>query len=137
MNALDSNKFGNGNGMKTDGPAPVKQDSTTSENLVLNHFSIFTTRLFISISTIFQSASLVPTSNEVHSSRSASPRRLIKQVALESPPPAIESSDYPSRIFDLDRRTKIKDHVRIQRDKPRKDSIVGLDGPLARRTESW
>ncbi|XP_034177759.2 UNC-79 domain-containing protein [Osmia lignaria lignaria] len=112
----DSNKFGNGNGIKTDGQAPVKQDSTTSENL---------------------SASLVPTSNEVHSSRSASPRRLIKQVALESPPPVIESSDYPSRIFDLDRRSKIKDHVRIQRDKPRKDSIVGLDGPIARRTESW
>ncbi|XP_076392329.1 UNC-79 domain-containing protein isoform X6 [Megachile rotundata] len=112
----DSNKFSNGNGVKVDGQAPVKQDSTTSENL---------------------SASLVPTSNEVHSSRSTSPRRLIKQVALESPPPAMESLDYPGRIFDLDRKIKTKDHVRIQRDKARKDSLVGQDGPMARRTESW
>lgn len=86
---------------------------------------------------IFQSASLVPTSNEIHSSRSASPRRLTKQVALESPPPAMESSDYPSRVFDPDRRGRVKDHVRIQRDRPRKDSISGHDGPLSRRTDSW
>ncbi|KAK9304372.1 hypothetical protein QLX08_004330 [Tetragonisca angustula] len=116
----DSNKFSNGNGNgngKGDGQAPVmKQDSTTSENM---------------------SASLVPTSNEIHSSRSTSPRRLTKQVALESPPPAIESSDYPSRMFDLDRRGRTKDHVRIQRDRPRKDSVTGHDGPLTRRTESW
>ncbi|XP_076762508.1 UNC-79 domain-containing protein isoform X3 [Xylocopa sonorina] len=109
----DSNKFHNG---KSNGHTPVKQDSTASDNL---------------------SASLVPTSNEIHSSRSTSPRRLIKQVALESPPPVIESSDYPSRIFDPDRRARPKDHVRIQRDRPRKDSGTGQDGPLARRTESW
>ncbi|CAL7949507.1 unnamed protein product [Xylocopa violacea] len=109
----DSNKFHNG---KSNGHTPVKQDSTASDNL---------------------SASLVPTSNEVHSSRSTSPRRLIKQVALESPPPVIESSDYPSRIFDPDRRARAKDHVRIQRDRPRKDNGTGQDGPLARRTESW
>ncbi|CAK9822552.1 Protein unc-79 homolog [Anthophora retusa] len=114
----DSNKYSNESksGEKGDGQLPVKQDSTTSENL---------------------SASLVPTSNEVHSSRSTSPRRLIKQVALESPPPAIETLDYPSRLFDSERRAKAKDHVRIQRDKPRKDSIAGQEGPLSRRTESW
>ncbi|KAG9433958.1 protein unc-79 isoform X9 [Apis mellifera carnica] len=111
----DSNKYNNGNSGKTDGQAPIKQDSTTSENM---------------------SASLVPTSNEIQSSRSTSPRRLIKQVALESPPPAIESSDYPVRAFDPDRRGRAKDHVRIQRDK-RKDSITGHDGPLTRRAESW
>ncbi|XP_006613746.1 protein unc-79 homolog isoform X5 [Apis dorsata] len=111
----DSNKYNNGNSGKIDGQAPIKQDSTTSENM---------------------SASLVPTSNEIQSSRSTSPRRLIKQVALESPPPAIESSDYPVRAFDPDRRGRAKDHVRIQRDK-RRDSITGHDGPLTRRAESW
>ncbi|XP_017885375.1 protein unc-79 homolog isoform X4 [Ceratina calcarata] len=108
----DSNKSNNGI-VKSDGQVPVKQDSTTSENV-----------------------SLVPTSNEINSSRS-SPRRLIKQVALESPPPAIDFPDYPSRIFDPDRRPRIRDHVRIQRDKPRRDGGIGQDGPLARRTESW
>ncbi|XP_076235457.1 UNC-79 domain-containing protein [Calliopsis andreniformis] len=114
----DSNKFSNGNenGNKVDGSAPVKQDSTTSENM---------------------SASLVPTSNEIHSSRSASPRRLIKQVALESPPPAIEASDYPSRIFEHDKRARAKEHVRIQREKPRKGGATGHDALLTRRTESW
>ncbi|XP_043258139.1 protein unc-79 homolog [Colletes gigas] len=114
----DSNKFinGNGNGNKGDGLAPVKQDSTTSENM---------------------SASLVPTSNEVHSSRSASPRRLIKQVALESPPPMPDPLDYPCRSFDHDRKTKIQDHVRIQRDRPRKGAIKAQDTPITRRTESW
>ncbi|XP_043792736.1 protein unc-79 homolog isoform X9 [Apis laboriosa] len=112
----DSNKYNNGNSGKTDGQAPIKQDSTTSENM---------------------SASLVPTSNEIQSSRSTSPRRLIKQVALESPPPAIESSDYPVRAFDPDRRGRAKDHVRIQRDKRRDSQITGHDGPLTRRAESW
>ncbi|KAG7202977.1 hypothetical protein KM043_010111 [Ampulex compressa] len=110
----DLNKFNNE--AKDESAAPVKQDSTTSENM---------------------SASLVPTLNEVHSSRSASPRRLIKQVALESPPPAAEAADFVSRMSEHDRKAKSKEQVRIQRDKFRKN-VGGQDVIVsARRTESW
>ncbi|XP_024935949.1 protein unc-79 homolog isoform X2 [Cephus cinctus] len=96
---------------------PLKQDSVTSENL---------------------STSLVPTLHEVHSSRSASPRRLIKQVALESPPSAMESEDFGSRISDQDRRPKVKDQIRTQRDRMRK-TPTGTQHTIGstRRTDSW
>ena len=35
LNLSDSNKYNNGNSGKTDGQAPIKQDSTTSENMVI------------------------------------------------------------------------------------------------------
>lgn len=86
-----------------------------------------------------QSISLVPTCNEVTSSRSPSPRRLIKQVALESSPPAIDPGDFVSKIADYDQRIKSKDQFRIQRDRTRKiTAITDQDTTVhARRTESW
>ncbi|XP_078033882.1 UNC-79 domain-containing protein [Augochlora pura] len=107
----DKKDFSNGNvkGSKETLPAPVKQDSTASDNA---------------------SISLVPTLNEVHSSRSTSPRRLTKQVALESPSTAIE-------VIEHERRAKLKDHVRIQRDNPGRAGFNIHDGPMTRHTDSW
>ncbi|XP_012272273.1 protein unc-79 homolog [Orussus abietinus] len=95
----------------------MKQDSITSENL---------------------SASLVPASNDVHSSRSASPRRLTKQVALESPPSTAEDEDFCARIVEHDRKLKVKDQTRIQKDKSRKSAggCQHLPGG-AKRMDSW
>ncbi|XP_066589783.1 protein unc-79 homolog [Prorops nasuta] len=92
---------------------PAKQDSITSENL---------------------STSLVPTSNDVpSSSRSPSPRRLIKQVALESPPP----DDFNTRILEYDRRIKTREQIRISRDRIRKSPLGGHDIMSSRRMDSW
>lgn len=85
-----------------------------------------------------QSASLVPTCNEVNSSRSPSPRRLIKQVALESSPPAIDSGDFLSKVADYDQKIKSRDQFRIQRDRMRKITTTDQDAIThARRTEAW
>ncbi|XP_011871476.1 PREDICTED: protein unc-79 homolog [Vollenhovia emeryi] len=99
--------------------ALTKQDSGTSENM---------------------STSLVPTCNEVNSSRSASPRRLIKQVALESSPPAIDPGDFISKIADYDQKLRgSKDQFRIQRDRGRKITAITDQDAIthARRAESW
>ncbi|XP_076225876.1 UNC-79 domain-containing protein isoform X2 [Nomia melanderi] len=107
----DSNIFSNGTAKGKDAASlPVKQDSTASDNV---------------------SASLIPTSNEVHSSRSTSPRRLTKQVALESPSMTIES-------FEHDRKAKMKEHVRIQRDNSGRAPPFNMpDGPTTRHTDTW
>lgn len=86
-----------------------------------------------------QSMSLVPTFNEVNSSRSASPRRLIKQVALESSPPTVESGDFASKVADYEQKIKSKDQFRIQRDRTRKITAATDQDAIAhaRRTESW
>ncbi|XP_015191031.1 PREDICTED: protein unc-79 homolog isoform X6 [Polistes dominula] len=105
------------NDIKDESNTPLKQDSVTSENM---------------------SNSLVPTSNEIHSSRSTSPRRLIKQVALESPPPTIEGTDFNSRIFEHEKKTKLKDQIRIQRDKTRKvGTVTASDVAFTRHMDSW
>ncbi|XP_018400157.1 PREDICTED: protein unc-79 homolog isoform X2 [Cyphomyrmex costatus] len=95
-----------------------KQDSGTSDNM---------------------SISLVPTCNEINSSRSPSPRRLIKQVALESSPPAIDLGDFVSKIADHDQKIKSKDQFRIQRDRARKITAITDQDMIihARRMESW
>ncbi|KAK0097709.1 hypothetical protein PV326_014335 [Microctonus aethiopoides] len=90
-----------------------KQDSVASENL---------------------SNSLAPT-NEHHEqllacSRSPSPRRLIKQVALESPPPTttttvIENDDFTFRMLERDKKNKLRDQARNQRERNRKGYISG------------
>lgn len=79
----------------------------------------------------------MPTSNEIHSSRSTSPRRLIKQVALESPPPAVEGTDFNSRIFEHEKKTKSKDQIRILRDKARKIGTTPSDVTFTRYMNSW
>ncbi|XP_067215729.1 protein unc-79 homolog isoform X2 [Linepithema humile] len=97
----------------------VKQDSGTSENV---------------------STSLVPACNEINSSRSPSPRRLIKQVALESSPPAVDSGDFVClKATDYDQKTKSKDQFRIQRDRTRKSTTTMDQDAIthARRTEAW
>ncbi|XP_076284317.1 UNC-79 domain-containing protein isoform X2 [Lasioglossum baleicum] len=112
----DTKEFSNGavKTVKETIALTVKQDSTASDN---------------ALSIALQSASLVP-SNEVHSSRSTSPRRLTKQVALESPSTAIETIEH-------DKRAKIKDHVRIQRDIPGRGGFNPHDGPMTRHADSW
>ncbi|XP_020280656.1 protein unc-79 homolog isoform X3 [Pseudomyrmex gracilis] len=97
----------------------TKQDSGASDNM---------------------SASLVPTCNEVNSSRSPSPRRLIKQVALESSPPAVETGDFASKVTDYEQKIKSREQFRIQRDRGRKTLTATTDQNAithARRTESW
>lgn len=86
-----------------------------------------------------QSASLVPTCNEINSSRSPSPRRLIKQVALELSPPGMDPGDFVSKIADYDQKIKSKDQFRIQRDRTRKITAITDQDAItrARRTESW
>ncbi|XP_072766929.1 protein unc-79 homolog isoform X2 [Anoplolepis gracilipes] len=85
------------------------------------------------------SASLVPMCNEINSSRSPSPRRLIKQVALESSPPAVDSGDFLSKVADYDQKIKSRDQFRIQRDRVRKITTTTDQDAVthARRTESW
>ncbi|XP_032682267.1 protein unc-79 homolog isoform X3 [Odontomachus brunneus] len=97
----------------------MKQDSRTAENM---------------------STSLIPAFNEVNSSRSPSPRRLIKQLALESSPPTVDSGDFLSKITDYDQKLKSKDQFRIQRDKTLKITNTNTDQDTitdARRPESW
>lgn len=87
-----------------------------------------------------QSTSLVPACNEINSSRSPSPRRLIKQVALESSPPAVDSGDFVClRATDYDQKVKSKDQFRIQRDRTRKSTTTMDQDAIthARRTEAW
>ncbi|XP_043278465.1 protein unc-79 homolog isoform X2 [Venturia canescens] len=107
-----------GGGDEKETPNPQKQDSITSE--------------------IMSASNLLP-SNEHQSSRSASPRRLIKQVALESPPPAIESDDFCFRLLEHERKAKFKDHTRMHRDRTRR--LGTGSGPHVightRRTDSW
>ncbi|XP_011310336.1 protein unc-79 homolog isoform X3 [Fopius arisanus] len=72
------------------------------------------------------------------SSRSASPRRLIKQVALESPPPVVETDDFCFRVLDHEKRGRLKDHARAQRDRRRaypstSHHVIGS----TRRMDSW
>ncbi|EFN81676.1 Uncharacterized protein KIAA1409 [Harpegnathos saltator] len=105
----------------------TKQDSGTSKNM---------------------STSLAPASNGANSSRSPSPRRLIKQVALESSPPMVDMGDFASKITDYDQKIKTRDQyssmrdqgLRIHRDKTRKVTNTTTDQDVitdARRTESW
>ncbi|KYN09887.1 Protein unc-79 like protein [Trachymyrmex cornetzi] len=102
----------------THGITLTKQDSGASDNV---------------------STSLIPTCNEINSSRSPSPRRLIKQVALESSPPAIDPGDFVSKIADYDQKIKLKDQFRIQRDRARKITAITDQDIIthARRMESW
>ncbi|XP_074099660.1 UNC-79 domain-containing protein isoform X1 [Cotesia typhae] len=96
--------------------SPQKQDSTTSECL--------------------SSAALIPINDNL-SSRCASPRRLIKQVALESPPP-VETDDFSFHTFEHERRHKFKDYTRT-RDRNRR-AYIGSNHHHAlgqRRMDSW
>jgi len=87
----------------------------------------------------FISQSLVPTCNEINSSRSPSPRRLIKQVALESSPPAVDYGDFASKVTDYEQKIKSRDQFRIQRERSRKINTTTDQDAItrARRTESW
>lgn len=85
------------------------------------------------------SSSLLP-KNDDTPSRCASPRRLIKQVALESPPPGpIENDDFCFRLLDNERKAKFRDHAKAGRDRARRGHasatchIIGQP----RRTELW
>ncbi|XP_048512569.1 protein unc-79 homolog isoform X11 [Athalia rosae] len=79
---------------------------------------------------------LTPTVNDTHS-RSPSPRKLMKQVALESPPPVIEESFF--RSSEYDRKTKMEDLLRSQREKMRKTPFNMTQHSIGniRRPESW
>ncbi|KAF7993840.1 hypothetical protein HCN44_011109 [Aphidius gifuensis] len=84
------------------------------------------------------SGSLLPTNDDTPS-RCASPRRLIKQVALESPPGPLENDDFCFRLLDHERKAKFRDHARAGRDRARRAHasttchIIGQP----RRTELW
>ncbi|XP_046744184.1 protein unc-79 homolog isoform X3 [Diprion similis] len=81
-------------------------------------------------------SALTPIATEIHS-RSPSPRKLTKQVALESPPPVIEESFL--RSLEHDRKTKMEDLLRSQREKMRKTPFNMTQHSIGniRRPESW
>lgn len=79
---------------------------------------------------------LAPGSAEPQS-RSTSPRKLIKQVALESPPPLSDLKEFTTRIMEHERKLKTKDRFRIQRDRNRKMTHLGHDPITNKRPESW
>ncbi|XP_034946562.1 protein unc-79 homolog isoform X2 [Chelonus insularis] len=58
-------------------------------------------------------------STDIPSSRSPSPRRLIKQVALESPPP-IETDEFSYQALEHERKAKLRDYGRLK-DKERRE----------------
>lgn len=73
-------------------------------------------------------------------SRCASPRRLTKQVALESPPPVMETDDFCFRVLEHDRRGKLRDYTsRTQRERTRRGfggsnhHVIGH----TKRMDSW
>ncbi|XP_063983209.1 protein unc-79 homolog isoform X2 [Diachasmimorpha longicaudata] len=95
---------------------PQKQDSIASDNL-----------------------SATPVATEAPSSRCASPRRLIKQVALESPPPVVETDDFCFRVLDHEKRGRLRDHTRVPRDRSRRvypGPSHHVIGPT-KRMDSW
>lgn len=79
---------------------------------------------------------LTATANDLHS-RSPSPRKLMKQVALESPPPIIDGSSF--HFSEHDRKTKMEDLLRSQREKMRKTPFNMTQHSIGniRRPESW
>lgn len=85
---------------------------------------------------IVENLSPAVVTNDPPSSRSASPRRLIKQVALESPPPAAETDDFCFRILEHEKRGRLRDHTRGQRDRSRRYPGHHVIGPT-KRMDSW
>lgn len=86
------------------------------------------------------SGSLLPTNEpDAASSRCASPRRLIKQVALESPPGPMETDDFCFRLLDHERKAKFRDHARAGRDRARRGHGMNTFHVIGqpRRTEIW
>ncbi|XP_069685618.1 protein unc-79 homolog isoform X4 [Periplaneta americana] len=90
-----------------------------------------------------------PQREDTYPSRGVSPRRLIKQVALDSPPPQLQGdSEEPHTSFyravHYDRKPtpgKTDDHVRTQRHRPRKAGLFAT-GPQSladypRRPGAW